>query len=78
MNRDPKSQIQMAAAVERWLKDVTDQADIDFERALLDQGVTNPDESIDQIEDGNGRVYVTLEGGTYLTINYDGRVYEEQ
>lgn len=78
MNRSPRTRPAMAEAVRQWLKDATDQADINFERALLDQGVITPDESIEQIEGGNGRVYVTLEGGAYLAINHDGRVYEEQ
>lgn len=87
MNRDPKSQSTLAQAVRKWMNDANDEADIEFERALIEQGVMNPDEAVIQFIGGNGSVFVTIECEESLLdgediqiirIDVDGRVTEEQ
>lgn len=89
-NRDPYSIGQMAAAVVIYMNAVhplstisRDEADAELERALLQQGVTNPSEVIEEISTdleasdpiwNEATIAVILADGDSIVLFRDGRV----
>ena len=74
-DRHPENPVLLAEAVRGWRQaqettspGLRDEADIAFEARLLEQGVINPADVIDDIRKSNRGVYVLLADGTNLHI----------
>lgn len=78
-DRDAIDAQTLAFAVDAWMHGNHrdgDEADIDLEAVMLDQGVINPDEVIHEFIPRTmvGAIHVVLDDGTEFDMTSDGRV----